>query len=357
MSYFAASNSGGRSLGTLVAAEFPADISALNVQLVGLLLAGMASSVVVVFLVRRWAIARQRLEPVNERSSHTAPTPGFGGLGIVVPWLAYAAWLQLSGAALAADNFLLALLVGSTAVAAISLADDLWQLPSWPRLIAHLAFSAWLLHALLPEMPVPILLLSSVALAWFVNLYNFMDGIDGIAALQCLTAVLSLQWLAGGVLGYPGELLWLLAAVTAGFLWFNAAPASIFMGDVGSAFLGFTLGALSVAVVVDGQVAWFVPLILTAGFWVDATLTLARRVLSGQPFTQAHRSHLYQRLSDIWGHAKTSAGYAGYSLLWLLPLAWLASENLVPWSLALAGACLPLLIGWKLLEAGLPEER
>lgn len=341
----------------LVASDFLASLSVVHLQLVGLLLAGMVSSALVVLLVRRWAISRQRLEPVNERSSHSDPTPGFGGLGIVVPWLAYASWLVVSGSAAAGDGFLIALLVGAAAVAAISLADDLWRLPSWPRLLAHLVFSAWLLHALLPDLSLPSLVAASIALAWFVNLYNFMDGIDGIAALQCLTAVLSLQWLAGGVLGYPGELLWLLGGVTAGFLWFNAAPASIFMGDVGSAFLGFVLGGLSAALVVDGQVAWFVPLILTAGFWVDASLTLGMRVLSGQPFTQAHRSHLYQRLSDIAGHAKTSAGYAVYSLLWLLPMAWLASENLAPWPLALAGACLPLLIGWKLMDAGVPESR
>ncbi len=337
--------------------ELLSGFGSAHLRLIALLVLGMASSALLVLLVRRWAVSRQRLEPVNARSSHSSPTPGFGGLGIVIPWLLYGLWMLVAGSAVQGDGFLLALVVGAAAVAAVSLADDFWQLPSWPRLLAHLAFSAWLVHALLPETSFVWLVVVSVALAWFVNLYNFMDGIDGIAALQCLTAVLSLQWLAGGALGYPGELLWLLGAVTAGFLWFNAAPASIFMGDVGSAFLGFVLGGLSLALVVDGQVSWFVPLILTAGFWVDASLTLARRLLTGQPFTQAHRSHLYQRLSDIAGHAVTSAGYAAYSMLWLLPLAWLASADAAPWPVALAGACLPLLIGWKLMEAGLPERR
>lgn len=340
-----------------VASDLLGPDASVNVQLVALLLAAMISSASIVVLVRHWARSRQRLEPVNERSSHSRPTPGFGGLGIVIPWLAFGLWLLFSGSAADDDGFLLALLIGAAAVAGVSFADDLWRLPSWPRLITHLAFSGWLVYALLPELSFAGLVAASIALAWFVNLYNFMDGIDGIAALQCLTAVLSLQWLAGGALGYPGELLWCLGGVTAGFLWFNAAPASIFMGDVGSAFLGFVLGGLSLALVVDGQVAWFVPLILTAAFWVDASLTLAMRVLSGQPFTQAHRSHLYQRLSDIAGHGVTSAGYVGYSLLWLLPMAWLATVNLAPAWLALAGACLPLLIGWKLLDAGLPERR
>ncbi|MDO5103174.1 MAG: hypothetical protein Q4D91_09795 [Lautropia sp.] len=186
-----------------------------------------------------------------------------------------------------------------------------------------------------------------VACVWWINLFNFMDGIDGIAACQAIFMLLAATWLRGGnVLTEPLSLISLImAAATAGFLVLNWAPARIFMGDAGSLFLGYSIlsvaaldsaisaighhqrwqqGALSDAPDPGGMTLW-VWLILGALFITDATVTLMRRALSGQNVGGAHRSHAYQRLSRHYNsHARATLVYCLLNVFWLLPIAWIA---------------------------------
>jgi Fuc2NAc and GlcNAc transferase len=164
---------------------------------------------------------------------------------------------------------------------------------------------------------------AALYLVWMLNLYNFMDGIDGIASVEaiCVCSGACLIYWYGGF----DTLIWaplLLAMAVAGFLYWNFPPASIFMGDAGSGFLGITLAVLSL------QAAWAAPhllwawLILLGVFIVDATLTLVRRLLRGDKVYEAHRSHAYQFASrEIGRHLPVTVVVGAINLFWLLPIA------------------------------------
>lgn len=315
------------------------------------------AALVLVPLARAWARRRDRLELPNDRSAHSEPTPGFGGIGIVVPTLGVLLWVFTTIAS-PDDLFVSALLIGGCSIALVSLIDDLRGLSMLPRLVVHIvACGGVALALMLPiEGLAGVLAAGSLALglAWFVNLTNFMDGIDGLAAAFCLVFVLSLQLVVGGVAGYPGVVLWALAGACCGFLVFNWSPASIFMGDVGSAFVGFCLAALACALIVDGQVRWQIPLVLSAVFWMDASWTLGVRLLSGQRVTVAHSSHAYQVLARRFGHRRVTVGASLYMVAWCLPLACLLADQSSGWiaGLGVAGAAMPVLLVCIVTGAG-----
>ena len=208
------------------------------------------------------------------------------------------------------------------------------------------------------------------ALVWFVNLFNFMDGIDGLATAQSGSYCLAALFFMLGDAGWYAGLLWAGVACSLGFAVFNVAPARIFMGDAGSAFWGLLLGMLTLQLAVIGALPLVASLVLLSAFWFDASYTLIVRVATGQRFTQPHRSHLYQRLADRWGHARTTASYLALFLLWQWPLtAWIRTEYLSKpeigagagldlslwWIIILA--CMPLLLGCLWLKAGTAEGR
>lgn len=247
---------------------------------------------------------------------------------------------------------LLALLTG--------LVDD-WRGLAWPvRIAAHCLAAAWLLAlAGLPAPPdLPFLAALPVALAaplwllalvWLLNLYNFMDGIDGLAAAQAafaLAAALLLAWL-GGSAAPP----WLALALGAllGFLIVNWPKARVFMGDAGSGFLGLLFGCLLATGAAPGMAAW---LILLGWFLTDASLTLACRFLRGQAVHQAHSLHAYQHLNRRFGTAPTLALLLAVKCLWLLPLAWLAAQAPESAWILLGLALTPLLALQALAGAG-----
>jgi len=168
--------------------------------------------------------------------------------------------------------------------------------------------------------------LVGLVLLWLANLYNFMDGIDGLVGVQTLFFCLAAQSLVGGLAGWTGDLLWLTAGSMLGFLVFNWTPAKIFMGDTGSVFLGILVGVTSVQLVVEHGVPILACTVLLTAFWFDATYTLCVRAATGQNFTQPHRSHLYQKLAARFGTLRTLVGYSAYLGLWLWPLAIAASS-------------------------------
>ena len=208
----------------------------------------------------------------------------------------------------------MALIGGGLLVATIGFLDDHGHVPASLRLIFHLLAFSWAVWWLGGLPPVDFgwgaaslgpfgTALMIVYLAWFLNLFNFMDGIDGIAGAQALsmTATASLLlWMGsdGAIAALP---MLLLAGATAGFLVWNWPPARIFMGDAGSGYLGFALGAMALWTAVEGWLTVWVWLILGGAFLADATVTLLVRARAGLALATAHRSHAYQRLSRYWG--------------------------------------------------------
>ena len=287
-------------------------------------LAAAAATALASFTLTRAVIgfARTRLvDHPNERSSHAAPTPRGGGIAIVVAFLsAWAAWLALAPDGLAPSYGDSApILMLTAAVAALSLLDDWRSLPVWLRFGAQGAAVAIGL-SFLPETSlvfqglVPFWLDRAgafLAWLWFLNLFNFMDGIDGLAGVETLVIGAGLFALAllGGVPVTIGVVALAAAAAAAGFLPWNWQPAKIFMGDVGSVGLGFALGWLLIAAAAAGT--WQAAVILPLYYWIDASWTLLRRGARGEKFWRAHRDHLYQRaVQRGYSHAAVSGRVA-----------------------------------------------
>lgn len=269
-------------------------------------------------LVRRWMVARGRLDVPNERSSHVVPTPRGGGLAIAAVVL-----LGLVGGAVLGWlpwKLAVALVGGGVLVGAIGWLDDCYSLPARPRLAVHLVAALWTLGWLggFPRLDVGgtslflgVLgwVLAAVGIVWTVNFYNFMDGIDGIAGGEAVVVGVGggLLLMASGAADLAG-IAFLIAAASCGFLLWNWAPARVFMGDVGSGVLGFLFSALAVASENRGAVPVLVWVLLLGVFVVDATVTLLRRARNGEKVFNAHRKHAYQRAVQAgWGHARVSA--------------------------------------------------
>lgn len=335
--------------------------------LVALAIGGFFASTLLVGLIRRYARRAALMDIPNERSSHTAPTPRGGGLGIVLSYSAGVLALALSG--VIGWTFAMVLLATSLAVSIVGFLDDRGGMPVSIRFTVHLAASAafttyagigtLLGISWLDAVPVVSFVIVWLAMTWLLNLFNFMDGIDGIAATEAICVAASLAITANR--GTPDASLAfcvLLSAACAGFLCWNWAPARIFMGDVGSGFLGFVIGALCLSTVRDTGISGWVPLILLAVFVSDATLTLLRRVARGERWAAAHRMHAYQWLSRRWrSHARVVLAMIAVNVLWLLPLAvWAARRPQQAGWIALL-AYLPVVVACAVSGAGRPEVR
>lgn len=289
-------------------------------------------------LVRLLAHRMRVLDHPTPRSSHSLPTPRGGGLAIVSTFLlsicVYYA-LDLIGA-----RSLLLFLVGCGSVALVGYIDDIRSMSARSRFIVHLLAAvfavlliggsstpAWL--GLGPAGIWVVRCFGVLAIAWGTNLFNFMDGIDGIAGAEAVFVSASGAWLM--TLFAPNAALEgalsCLAAASAGFLAWNWPPAKIFMGDVGSSFLGFTLVVLGWAASAHG-LPFEVSIILAGVFVVDASLTLVRRMLRGDRWFDAHRMHAYQHLARRWrSHLRVTATIAAINIFWLLPWAWFAAGH------------------------------
>jgi UDP-N-acetylmuramyl pentapeptide phosphotransferase/UDP-N-acetylglucosamine-1-phosphate transferase len=269
-------------------------------------LAALLLSLGLMVLVRPW-LAHHALAHPNARSSHRQPTPQGGGIAVVaatllVAWIAVAlspALLQNQG------KEFLAVTIAAVLLAAVGALDDLRSLPTAARLAAQCiavgAVTMSLPEALrvLPDAPLWIervgLFLAGV---WFVNLVNFMDGIDWmtVAELVPVTATIVLLGLCGAIPLLSALAAAALLGAILGFAPFNRPVAQIFLGDVGSLPIGLLLGWLLLQLVDKGHVAGAI--ILPLYYLADATITLARRVARGDPFWRAHRTHFYQRATD-----------------------------------------------------------
>lgn len=323
-------------------------------------------------VIRHYALARRVLDMPNERSSHTVPTPRGGGLAIV---LAFSGALIFSHFTRQTDNQLPVLLGSTLLVAAIGFCDDHAHVPARWRFLTHLLAAALILWGL---GGFPMLLLPSpldgllqtglidlnwlgypigvIFLVWLLNLFNFMDGTDGIAASESLFVSAAL---AGYSYHLQSTLFYMcisLAAASLGFLGWNWPKAKIFMGDVGSGFLGLLLGVLILLAARQAAVMWYCGLILFGIFIVDATYTLLVRYVSGQKWYDAHCSHAYQRAAKQFGHLRVLLACWSINVGWLLPLSYWAflhpSHALLVWAIAY----LPLLMVAVRFKAGQADQ-
>lgn len=242
--------------------------------------------------------ARRRLEPLSERGMHTVPVPTGAGIAIVAAALIL--WPISNGLAFEGQHIML--LAALAALAAISWIDDCYRLSPAARFVAHILVIAPMLASLEPELRVLSVLplgfervLLGLAWLWFINLFNFMDGIDGLAGAEAIAVAVGYVAVVAAVgLDDPLQgLALVVAAATAGYLFWNWHPAKVFMGDAGSIPLGFLLGWLMIQLACRGY--WAPAVILPLYFAADATLTLLKRLLRGEKPWVPHREHFYQR--------------------------------------------------------------
>ena len=318
--------------------------------------------------VRRYALGRNVLDMPNPRSSHSVATPRGGGMAIVVTTLAV-----MTAATALGDlswRYIWGPLGGGALVAVIGFVDDHRHLRRRWRLLGHFAAAVWVLTFAGGLPPIHVFraaidlgwagyVVAAVYLVWLLNLTNFMDGIDGIAATEVITVTFGgvlLYALSGAAIGDDRVMPIVLAAATVGFLAWNWPPAKIFMGDAGSGFVGFLLGVLSL------QAARFSPpllwswLILLGVFIVDTTVTLVRRAIRGERFYEAHRSHAYQRAAERRGaHKPITVAVAAINICWLLPVAVLVALRILDGTIGVVVAYTPLVAAVLWLGAGAPH--
>jgi len=268
-----------------------------------LALAAPAVAAFVITAALAWFLLRApiaiALDRPNARSLHTRPVPRTGGLAIlagIAAGLALAPWVPS-----------VAILGALALLAAVSFLDDLRGLPVAVRFACHVA-CAIAVALSIPSAGIAAIVIATLAITWSINAYNFMDGSDGMAGGMAASGFAAYAWIAAaaGDAGFAAACL-SVAAAAAAFLLFNFHPARIFMGDVGSVPLGFLAAAFGLGGWERGLWSPWLPLLIFSPFLADATVTLARRVLAGERFWQAHHDHYYQRLIRMgWSHRRTA---------------------------------------------------
>jgi Fuc2NAc and GlcNAc transferase len=265
-------------------------------------------SFLLTILFRYLALNRKLLDIPNERSSHSLPTPNGGGVAIVLSWYLGISILYFLN--LIPKNLYFALLSGLL-LAIISFIDDLIDLKPFIRLITQVFTAILSLYFLRGVNPLIIgrveisawyilLPVAVIGIIWFINLFNFLDGIDGYASLEASTIALVMLLITGN----PICLILLVSII--GFLPWNWPKAKIFMGDVGSTQLGFVLVVLGIYFHNKAELSIIQWLMLSSLFWFDATLTLFRRWKKGENLSVAHKKHAYQRAVQAGlSHQKT----------------------------------------------------
>lgn len=305
------------------------------------------------------------LDIPNERSSHRTPTPRGGGIAFVAASLIGFLLLLLDDTLDHAD--LLAICCAGIIVAIAGHLDDRQKISGATiRLVFHAIGAIVLVVAIGFPSQISLFdrtintgiigsLLGVVYLVWLLNLFNFMDGTDGIAASEAIFvcaagAILNFHVLSN--INFSAAAI-VLAASTFGFLLYNWSPAKIFMGDVGSGYLGIVIGGLSLMAAKQQHELLWVWIILLAVFVSDATITLIRRLARKQKPHVAHRSHAYQHLAIRFNsHAKVSLIVLAINVVWLLPIAFFVADNQIPGTTGVVIAYVPLLVAALILGAG-----
>jgi len=327
------------------------------IEFLTILCAAFATSYAGIALTRRYALAKRIIDIPNERSSHVLPTPRGGGIGIVVGFL-------VAGVAIAGlysvDKATYAGIIAALFIAGVGWVDDRRSLSALARLGAHFIAAGVVVFSVGGVSQISLgntilmlgLLGTQGALVWIVwstNLFNFMDGSDGIAAQQAMfiLSVMGIMCIDADVSILGMLMLGAVAALLA-FLRWNWAPAKIFMGDVGSGFLGFVIASFAVLTENQGMMGLAMGLLLNVLFVVDATCTLLRRIVTRENIFAAHRTHLYQRLLQAgMTHGQVAAGAIAINVAFVLPLAVYSYfvPTITPW--AILGIYASAIIAWS----------
>lgn len=312
----------------------------------------------------------------NERSSHETITPRGGGLSFVIIFFICLSILYITNNI--SNDLYLSLFVGGFAIAAIGLLDDYSHINAGIRLFVHIMAAIAVLICIgglqfiqvfehIFKLELVGYLVALIIIVWLLNLFNFMDGIDGLAGIEAIfvataAALISMSSLdknpyVNQLVGLDGQttfvLLLILSFSVLGFLIYNWPPARIFMGDVGSGFLGYVFGVLIIATTMIGIITIWVWMILLGVFIIDATITLIRRIFEGKRWYAAHRTHAYQHATQRWGsHLKITMAVLAINIIWLLPIAWLANIKPVWGSLLTLIAYIPLFFVAVYFKAG-----
>ena len=316
--------------------------------------------------MRHYALKKNIIDNPNERSSHSVPTPRGGGVAVVISYLLALGLLIYSNDI--SVHIGMTVITAGFIIALLGFLDDHGHINSMLRLAIHFMVAIGVVISLGGFAEVAILngiqlgffanIIAVLFLVWLLNLYNFMDGINGIASTEVITSTVSMAiiyWVLNHIVDEKSLIL--LAACAFGFLLWNFPKAKIFMGDACSGFLGLILGIFAlIALKVD--IALFCAWLICLGvFIVDATFTLIRRVVTGHKMYDAHRSHSYQILSrKLNSHTPVTWGVALINIFWLLPIAYfVATQNYAYPELGILIAYLPLIILAIKFKAGHPD--
>ncbi len=280
-------------------------------------LAALSSAILVWLLAKGW-FGRLALDSPNERSLHDRPVPRIGGLGLFAA--AALIWAILGGGALQGIVILAGVLLLPCLI------DDIFNLPALVRFAAQIAVA--LLFLAISGAPVILWPLLLLVIVWMANLFNFMDGSDGLAGGMAVFGFAGYTFVAALAGAHDIALVaGIIGGAAAGFLIWNFNPAIVFLGDAGSVPLGFLAATVGIAGWQRDVWPPTVPFLLFAPFIIDATITLFRRLLSRENIVKAHRTHLYQRLIGS-GLSHRCVALGAYALMFMLVLLALFSRTL-----------------------------
>jgi Fuc2NAc and GlcNAc transferase len=309
--------------------------------------------------LRIYALKNNVIDVPNQRSSHSVPTPRGGGVAIVVAFLIGIIALSVIGTVTLTQ--MLSLATAGVVIAVVGFLDDHGHIAARWRLLMHfLAAAAGLFF--LGQFPtidlfgfqfsvgIAGMIFGLVYLVWMLNLYNFMDGINGLASMEAIFFAFASCLVITFALPNAMEtnlvaILALLGCAALGFIFWNFPKAKIFMGDAGSGFLGIIIGLIVLHVSLMDSKLFLAEICLLGVFIVDATTTLLRRLIGGKKVYEAHASHTYQILSRKYGsHKPVTIGAFVINIVWLLPIALLISSGMVTGVVGVLIAWLPLVV-------------
>lgn len=337
----------------------------------GIVIFAFLISCVLTWGLRAYAIKHNVIDRPNQRSSHSVPTPRGGGVAIVLTLLAAMVLFYFS-LQITVETFL-GLFIPGLIVAIIGFLDDHGHIAARWRLLMHFLSAAIGIYFLGPFPVISVfgyelslswigMILGCVYLVWMLNLFNFMDGINGLASSEAITFALSSAILLfiNHYADSPGNLYPLtlaLVGAAAGFLVWNFPVAKIFMGDAGSGFLGIIIGLIILHIAKVDSHFFFAELCLMGVFIVDATTTLSRRLMSGKKVYEAHASHSYQILARKFGsHVPVTLMAIAVNIVWLLPIACFIASAKIDGVVGLVIAWLPLLYVAVKFGAGVKDK-
>lgn len=263
----------------------------------------------------------------NQRSSHEAPMPRAGGAPMALFSIIAIVFLGIVRPHLIPLNWVLTIGIGGFIIAWVGWLDDKSSLAASTRFLFHIIAAIWAIYQLYPgESPFFVKFVAGFWIAWSINFYNFMDGLDGLAGSEAVVIALGAGYISGRLGLMPSlAVAWIIAAAALGFLFWNWPPAKIFMGDAGSGFLGYVFGCLAVGSGTGWTGGFYTYLLLLALFWFDATFTLLKRILRRERFWEAHRQHLYQQAAQKgFSHLEITLFFVTINMLLFIAAAMMA---------------------------------